>query len=199
MNVLPTQEEVRRIASTGKYKVIPVSCEILSDFTTPIETLRRLKNVSMRCYMLESAYANETRGRYTFLGFDPIMEIRCADGEMTAGILKLQTEHPSAYLRQILSEYKSPCFSYLPPFTGGLAGYFSYDYFGYSEASAKGQVEDTEKFPDVDLMLFDKVIAFDHFRQKIILIVNMKLHDVESEYNKAVMELKQLAHLLKNG
>ena len=55
MNVLPTQEEVRRIASTGKYKVIPVSCEILSDFTTPIETLRRLKNVSMRCYMLESA------------------------------------------------------------------------------------------------------------------------------------------------
>ena len=27
----------------------------------------------------------------------------------------------------------------------------------------------------------------------------MKLHDVESEYNKAVMELKQLAHLLKNG
>lgn len=199
MNVLPTQEEVRRIASTGKYKVIPVSCEILSDFTTPIETLRRLKNVSMRCYMLESAYANETRGRYTFLGFDPIMEIRCADGEMTAGILKLQTEHPSAYLRQILSEYKSPCFSYLPPFTGGLAGYFSYDYFGYSEASAKGQVEDTEKFPDVDLMLFDKVIAFDHFRQKIILIVNMKLQDVESEYNKAVMELKQLAHLLKNG
>ena len=179
MNVLPTQEEVR------KYKVIPVSCEILSDFTTPIETLRRLKNVSMRCYMLESAYANETRGRYTFLGFDPIMEIRCADGEMTAGILKLQTEHPSAYL--------------LPPFTGGLAGYFSYDYFGYSEASAKGQVEDTEKFPDVDLMLFDKVIAFDHFRQKIILIVNMKLQDVESEYNKAVMELKQLAHLLKNG
>ena len=60
-------------------------------------------------------------------------------------------------------------------------------------------MEDTEKFPDVDLMLFDKVIAFDHFRQKIILIVNMKLHDVESEYNKAVMELKQLAHLLKNG
>ena len=87
----------------------------------------------------------------------------------------------------------------MPTFTGGLVGYFSYDYFGYSEASAKGQVEDTEKFPDVDLMLFDKVIAFDHFRQKIILIVNMKLQDVESEYNKAVMELKQLAHLLKNG
>ena len=61
MNVLPTQEEVRRIASTGKYKVIPVSAKYFLISQLPIETLRRLKNVSMRCYMLESAYANETR------------------------------------------------------------------------------------------------------------------------------------------
>lgn len=48
-------------------------------------------------------------------------------------------------------------------------------------------------------MLFDKVIAFDNFRQKIILIVNMSLEDVETGYNKAVLELHQLADLLKNG
>ena len=48
-------------------------------------------------------------------------------------------------------------------------------------------------------MLFDKVIAFDHVRQKIILIVNMRLSDVEAGYNKAVMEIKQLADLLRNG
>ena len=60
MKILPTLAEVREIASDVNYNVLPVSCEILSDFTTPIETLRRLKNVSMRCYMLESAYADET-------------------------------------------------------------------------------------------------------------------------------------------
>ena len=87
MNVLPTQEEVRRIASTGKYKVIPVSCEILSDFTTPIEIIKILKNVSTHCYMLESAQANETWGRYTFLGFDPKLEITCINGEMKIGNL----------------------------------------------------------------------------------------------------------------
>ena len=48
-------------------------------------------------------------------------------------------------------------------------------------------------------MLFDKVIAFDHLRQKIVLIVNMPLDDPEAGYNKAVMELKQLVELLKNG
>ena len=88
---------------------------------------------------------------------------------------------------------------YLPPFTGGLVGYFSYDYLAYSEPSVKRAVEDNENFKDVDLMLFDKVIAFDHLGQKIILIVNMPLDDVQVGYNKAVMELEQLKALLKNG
>lgn len=70
---------------------------------------------------------------------------------------------------------------------------------GYCEPTAKCTVEDTENFQDMDLMLFDKVIAFDHVRQKIILIVNMSLRDVETGYHKAVMELRQLADLLRNG
>ena len=47
----------------------------------------------------------------------------------------METENPSEYIRQILSEYKSPKFDYLPSFTGGLVGYFSYDYLGYKEKS----------------------------------------------------------------
>ena len=199
MKILPTLAEVRKIASDVNYNVLPVSCEILSDFTTPIEIIKILKNVSTHCYMLESAQANETWGRYTFLGFDPKMEITCVDGEMKIGNLKLKTEHPSDYLRQILADYKSPRFDYLPPFTGGLVGYFSYDYLGYSEPTVKCDAKDTEDFKDVDLMLFDKVIAFDHLRQKIVLIVNMLLDDVEVRYNKAVMELKRLIELLRNG
>ena len=79
MKILPTLAEVREIASDVNYNVLPVSCEILSDFTTPIEIIKILKNVSTHCYMLESAQANETWGRYTFLGFDPKMEITCVD------------------------------------------------------------------------------------------------------------------------
>lgn len=199
MKIMPDLTEVKKIASEANYNVLPVSLEMLSDFTTPIETMRILKNVSTHCYMLESAQSNETWGRYTFLGFDPKLEITCVNGEMKIGNLKVTTEHPSDYLRQILADYKSPRFDYLPSFTGGLVGYFSYDYLGYSEPGVKCDVEDTENFKDLDLMLFDKVIAFDHLRQKIILIVNMPLADVEVGYNKAVMELKQLAELLRNG
>ena len=199
MDILPKLDEVKRLAAEGNYKAVPVSCEILSDFTTPIETMKILKNVSTHCYMLESAQANDKWGRYTFLGFEPKMAVSCAEGELKAGNMAIKTDHPSEYLRQILSEYKSPRFNYLPSFTGGLVGYFSYEYLGYSEPAARCRAEDTEGFQDMDLMLFDKVIAFDNVRQKIILIVNIFLAEPETEYNRAVMELNQLAGLLKDG
>ena len=199
MKISPALEEVRTISKSNQYNVLPLSCEILSDFITPIEAMKILKNVSTHCYMLESAQANDRWGRYTFLGYQPKMEITCIDGMMKIGDVQVTTDNPSTYLRQILSSYKSPKFSYLPSFTGGLVGYFSYDYLTYSEPSVKCQVEDSEAFKDVDLMLFDKVIAFDNVRQKIILIVNMKLDDIEVNYNKAVRELQNLKELLMHG
>lgn len=199
MKISPSIEEVRSIAATGEYKVVPVSCEILSDICTPIETMKILKNVSTHCYMLESVAEKEKWGRYTFLGFDPKLEITCVDGELKAGGKTQKCEHPSTFLRSLLTDYKSPRFDYLPSFTGGLVGYFSYDYLGYSEPSVRTTVQDTENFKDVDLMLFDKVIAFDNFRQKIILIVNMPLDDPDYNYAKAVEELKSLCELLRSG
>mgnify|MGYP000746366657 CR=1 FL=1 len=91
MKILPEFREVKKIAESGQYNVVPISCEILSDFTTPIETMKILKNVSTHCYMLESAVADEQWGRYTFLGFAPKLEITCIDGEMRIGNVKIQS------------------------------------------------------------------------------------------------------------
>ena len=162
MHILPPLETVKYIAATQQYDVLPLSCEILSDFITPIEAMRILKNVSTHCYMLESAQADDRWGRYTFLGFDPKLEITCIDGKMKAGGLTVRTDDPSQYLRELLSSYRSPRFDYLPSFTGGLVGYFSYDYLKYSEPSVRCGEQDEDSFKDVDLMLFDKVIAFDY-------------------------------------
>ena len=199
MNIRPTLDTVREIAAGGQYRVLPVSCEILSDICTPIEAMRILKNISTHCYLLESVAEREKWGRYTFLGYDPKLEITCVNGKMKIGDVTVETADPAAYLRNILAEYKSPRFDYLPSFTGGLVGYFSYDFLSYSEPSVKVDVEDTEAFKDIDLMLFDRVIAFDNFRQKLILIDNMSLDDPETGYNKAVLELEQMANLLRCG
>ena len=140
IHILPPLETVKDIAATQQYDVLPLSCEILSDFITPIEAMRILKNVSTHCYMLESAQADDRWGRYTFLGFDPKLEITCIDGKMKAGGLTVRTDDPTQYLRELLSSYRSPRFDYLPSFTGGLVGYFSYDYRPLRRAG-RGQLQ----------------------------------------------------------
>ena len=199
MNLIPDLKKIKEIAKTGDYTVIPVSTQILSDFITPIEALRILKNASDHVYMLESAKADETWGRYTFLGFEPKMLITCKDGVFTAGDKTIKTNDPSGEIRKIMAEYKSPKVDELNFFTGGLVGYFSFEYFGYSEPSIRCDLEDENEFKDVDLMLFDKVIAFDNLSQKIYLIANIKLNDIDNEYERAGHELERIADLLRNG
>lgn len=195
----PNLEEIKAAAENGQYKTAPISMEILSDIKTPIEVMRILKNVSQHCYILESISAHEKWGRYTFLGYNPALEITCLNGIMKVGSLSFETNNPGDYIKQIIAEHKSIRFEGLPSFTGGLVGYFSYDYMKYVEPSIKLDAEDKEGFKDVDLMLFDKVIAFDNFRQKIILIVNISLANYEEEYNRAMRELRQMAKLLRYG
>ena len=199
MKIAPSLDEARKFAASGKYDTVPLCIEILSDFTTPVEALRILKNYSSHVFMLESAQANEAWGRYTFLGFDPKLDIVCADDEMKIGDVSIKTSDPSAELRKIMASYRSPRIPGLPPFTGGLVGYFAFDYLAYSEPSIKREVEDAEKFKDLDLMLFDKVIAFDNIRQTLLIIANARLADIDTEYNRAAMEIERIADLLRNG
>ncbi|MFA6697804.1 MAG: anthranilate synthase component I family protein [Eubacteriales bacterium] len=195
----PSLKEIQKLARSGDFKTAPISMDLLSDLKTPIEVLRILKNVSSHCYMLESVIDNEKWGRYTFLGYDPKMEITCLDGEMKIGDKTLRTSQPEKYIRQVLKDYKSASIPGLPSFTGGLVGYFSYDYLKYGQSDLRLDALDREGFMDLDLMLFDKVIAFDNFKQKIILIVNIFLNDYESEYERAKKDLLKMADLICKG
>lgn len=195
----PSLEEVLKIAEQGEYSIIPVSTEILSDIRTPVEALKILMGVSKHSYLLESAGDNENWGRYTFLGYNPKLEITCLNGMMKIGNETFETKNPQEKIREILEKYKSPKLDKLPPFTGGLVGYFAYDYIKYAEPTLRLDAKDSEGFNDVDLMLFDKVIAFDNFRQKIILITNIEAENALENYKKAEADLNEMVDLIKNG
>ena len=205
------------------YKVIPISDEMMADVKTPIEVLKILKEVSSHVYLLESVEAQKQWGRYTFLGFEPTLEITALDGQVTVrrkkadGYLEknktgvfsdkekeeeyatYENAHPQKIIMQILEEHKSPRLEELPPFTGGLVGYFSYDYVKYSEPGLKLDARDEEGFKDVDLMLFDKIIAYDNLRQKIIIMVNVRMDNLEEEYTAAGAEIERIKRLILEG
>lgn len=192
--------KLQKLKENKEYALAPVSMEILSDFITPIEAIRILKAASTHAYLLESAKANENWGRYTFLGFEPELSISCIDGKMNVDGKEFECSDPTNYLRDLLKKYKSPRVSSLPPFTGGLVGYFSFDFINYKEPSTKMNIDDSEGFKDIDLMLFKDVIAFDNVKQKIILITNIELDkDLNVEYEKALKRLNSIKELLHTG
>ncbi len=197
-----TPEEFRALAASGDNRLIPVWREILADIRTPLEALRILKAVSDHCFLLESAEANRTWGRFTYLGYDPRMELSCADGRITVreyGETRMETGHPAEVIRRIVRENRAPRVTALPCFTGGLVGYFSYEYLRYSEPTLTFRAPNEHGFHDVDLMFFDKVIAYDHLMQKIILIANVPADDPEAAYRRGVERLDEMERLLKNG
>lgn len=211
-------EEMKKALAEGDYRRFPVCREILSDIATPVQVLRRLMEADGHCFLLESAEDNKQWGRYSFLGFAPTMELVCKDHRLTItteeGKSTTSIEDLGGFIHRVIEENRAPKIPGLPPLSGGLVGYFSYDFLKYSEPSLRLDAEDVENFNDVDLMLFDRMIAFDHYRQKMILICNVDLKkggkqqdrtddpiqkDLEALYGEALQKLDEMETLIRSG
>ena len=192
--IYPNCETIERLATP--YSMIPVCKEIYADIITPISLLRKLSQLSQRCFLLESIEGGEKWARYSFLGLDPLMRVTCQngivciEGDQTRTV---QTDRPFDVLREIMSAYRAPALDGLPPFTGGLVGYFSYAMIGYAEPVLRLKKGDGYDF---ELMLFDKVVAYDHFKQKICVIVNMRTDRVMENYGKAVSQIEKIVRII---
>jgi len=192
--IRPSCEKIEELARN--YNIIPIAKEIYADVITPIMLLRKLSQISQRYYLLESMEGGEKWARYSFLGFDPIMRVTCKDGTVTIEGKEKQTIHtdkPYDVLRRILAEYRSPKLTDMPPFTGGFVGYFAYSMIGYAEPVLQIKKNGGNDF---DLMLFDKVIVYDHFRQNICVIVNMDTAQVMESYGKALSEIEAIIRII---
>ncbi len=191
----PTYEQLSPFLEN--YKVIPVCRTIYADVITPINLLRKLALHSHCYYLLESVEGGEKWGRYSFLGYDPTIRFTSKGNHIT-----LQREgaaeqsfqgNPYEILRTILKDYSSPRFEDLPPFTGGFVGYFSYESIQYAEPKLKLQKSDVY---DMELMLFDKIIAYDHLKQKIYLIANMETAKGKAGLQDAYRALDEIETLI---
>jgi len=199
--ILPSLEKAKEIKND--YLLIPLCKEIYSDVKTPIQVLKNLKEICERTFLFESVEGGEKWGRYSFLGVDPEFSVTCNNGEITKthlrGKVKVTTSHsndPKQYLRKLMNEYKSAIFDYLPRFSGGLAGFISYDFVKYSEPTLSLSGRNDVDHNDFELMFFDKIIVFDHLRQKILVIVNILTSDIEKNYHAGILEIDRLIGII---
>lgn len=195
----PNLAEVKAIA--GDYDKIPLSFELIADFLTPMQIMRKLKESSKHSFLLESVEGGEKWARYSFLGANPdkILHVKngnCklySQGECT----HFQMDSLSA-VRKLAFSGRVKRFDNLPPFTGGGVGYFGYETIRYVE-NMNLSSKDVTDLDDCIMMFFDSVIVFDHLRQKLIIIINLSTQgDIDKAYTNARHKAQEIIALINS-
>ena len=192
--IIPTYEQAMQYEKD--YTYIPVCREILADDVTPILMLRKLAALDGQYFLLESVEGGNL-GRYSFLGYHPKLSVSCKNGVVKVkenGMVRILPGKPKEALQSLLEQYRSPQIEGLPTFTGGLVGYFAYETIQYAEPKLHIKQSDVNDF---ELMMFDKLLAFDQVMHKLCIIVNARTADGEAGYNKAVEEIDAFIETLR--
>lgn len=229
-----TTTQVQQYGSNGKHPWVPVSFTIPTVGRDPLAVMAVLQARGERSFLLESAEHDHERGRWSFIGLQPLLGVAAHNGHMQVQTLNARataggraniplsqqrhtpgpkqtksplnapgqphrdaTADPSATIAAILQEFSSAKVPGMPPFSGGLVGYFGYEYLSYIETSLQLQGADEEHFQDVDLLLFAEVIAFDHHRQEVQVITNIDLR-IPKDYAAAQARLYSLLSLIES-
>ncbi len=186
------------------YNKIPIAYEIYADTETPINLFLRFKENKPNCFLLESVNNGDQRGRYSFIGIDYEMEIVIKDNQITlkkpSGEVEERNGSPIGAIKELMRINKGPKIKNMPKFSGGIVGYFAYDSVRYVETKLSSPPKDDLNMPDGHFMLYNELIAFDHVKQKIVVIVNAETSgNFEENYFRAVKRAKEIAQDIKES
>jgi len=184
------------VALAKKHTLVPVYHTLTADLETPVSAFLRAAWQERECFLLESVENGEQVGRYTFIGINPYKRIvaRGRQIDITEGGRISRIDGDIFHvLRDALSGHKPARIAGLPPFTAGAVGFFAYDAVRQIER-LPDHAKDELGVPDACLLFFDEVLAFDHVRKQIWMIVtaDVTLADPDTAYDNAVRRLAGL-------
>ncbi len=198
MNPRPSLDQVRALAAEGK-TVIPLAYSFIEDCETPVSAFLKLRGDGP-AFLLESAEQGNRFGRWSFIGVRPRTILTLRDGQMTIDGQSVDFEDPYRALAKDLERFvpaELPELE-LPPFTGGAVGLFGYDLVRYAEPKLGDANPDPVGLPDMALTITGALVAFDHFKHRVIVIANVFIDDasdgaaIESAYADAEQTISEL-------
>jgi anthranilate synthase component 1 len=195
----PSAREFARLAR--EHSLVPVYRTVTADLETPVSAFLRIAAKQPEAFLLESVEGGEHVGRYTFIGIEPYKKIVSRGANITVEEASQRRTFQGdifAELKQALSGHTPARLAGLPPFTAGAVGFFAYDVVRQIERLPSLAVDELG-VPDACLMFFDQVLAFDHVKKEIHLIVTADLtreqaagHTAAVAYTRALKRLKRL-------
>ena len=204
-SALPTRSEFLRLARA--HTLVPLYRTLTADLETPVTAFLRLAADEPECFILESVEGGENLGRYTFIGIQPYRKlvsrgrsVEITEGS-TAGAKQKTPRRVEADIfalwKEALEGHNPAHIAGLPPFTAGAVGFFAYDVVRQIEWLPEDTTDDLG-MPDACLMFFDEVLAFDHVKKEILLIVtaDVRRQKPQAAYDDALRRLNRLENRL---
>jgi anthranilate synthase component 1 len=187
--VEPSLEEVRALAR--EHNLVPLRHTFIDDCETPVSAFLKLRgqNPEHPAFLLESAEQGQRVGRWSFIGVRPRKVVRWSLGD---------GGDPYALARDEVARYRQAPLPGLPPFAGGAVGFFGYDLVRTVEPLGEPN-PDVIGLPDMALMLSDVLVAFDHLKHTVSILVNVYADeggDVDASYADAVATIAKARRLL---
>ncbi|MGI4828177.1 MAG: hypothetical protein ACRYFU_08310, partial [Janthinobacterium lividum] len=195
--------EFSHLAAT--HTLVPVVRMVAADLETPVGAFLRVAARKTEAFLLESVEGGEKVGRYTFIGVRPYRTLTACNGQITAqenGTARTYTGDVFEELKRSLSEHTTAKLPGLPPFTAGAVGFFAYDVVRRLEHLPEFAADELH-VPDAHLMFFDQVLAFDHVKKAIHLIVTagarhaLTAQNAAAAFDDAEARLDELEALLE--
>jgi anthranilate synthase component 1 len=196
-------EEFAELARRGTF--VPICKEIVADLLTPVSAFLKIAEDADYAFLLESVEGGEHVGRYSFLGKDPFLILRSANGKTTverAGAVSASDAPFIETLRSLMTGFQSPFVPDLPRFTGGAVGYFGYGASSWFEPVLGDLGDNSDGADTAGFMVFDTILAFDHVQHRILIIANARItadDDLESLYQFACAKIGFLERELERN
>jgi anthranilate synthase component 1 len=181
LNIAPTRDAFRELAKRGN--LIPVIVDLVADVETPVSAFAKIDNGDP-CFLFESAERNEELGRFSFIGFDPLVVFNSSDCD----------GDPLTQLQQTLARFQFVAPKDLPRFVGGAVGYIGYDVVRFFEPTVPIHPHDDLKIPEMIFMIPRMLLVFDHRFRRLQLICNAHVDEqtsADQAYDRAVTDLEK--------
>lgn len=178
------------------YQFLPVS---LAMPLKPTEITKLLTYFDRQENFLYLAGGSHSLGNYSYFVIEPTADLKLLDGNLTVTKQQksiTQAVEPHRYLTNLLRHYHQPLIAGMPPFSGGLIGYFSYEYTKYFQQHLQFQQQNPTDLQDFGLFLCLKLVAFDHDHDRLLLIENIATADLTQNYQAAAGHLEKLRERL---
>ncbi|MEZ5130962.1 anthranilate synthase component I [Mycolicibacterium sp.] len=197
-----TRDEFRALAA--EHRVVPVTRKVLADSETPLSAYRKLAADRPGTFLLESAENGRSWSRWSFIGAGAPSALTVRDGE--AVWLGATPDgapsggDPLEALRATMELLSTGPLAGMPPLSGGLVGFFAYDFVRRLERLPELAVDDLG-LPDMLLLLATDLAAVDHHEGTITLIANAVNWDgsdrrVDEAYDAALARLDVMTEAL---